>query len=149
MAPCPHTVLLSLARAAKCNRHGGGIDESLARERKIKRRKRNFSLDLENFIASISLSTNQPFFKNCYLKNILCRFFPISVKRIWHFATLSLAFREAPPPKKKEEKKRKKTKKFFLGNFPKSVYPPQGFCEIWENKRWNSGRKGQFSEWFF
>ena len=57
MAPCPHTVLLSLARAAKCNRHGGGIDESLARERKIKRRKRNFSLDLENFIASISLST--------------------------------------------------------------------------------------------
>ena len=57
MAPCPHTVLLSLARAAKCNRHGGGIDESLARERKIKRRKRNFSLDLENLKVSISLST--------------------------------------------------------------------------------------------
>ena len=22
--------------------------------------------------------------------------------------------------------------------------PPQGFCEIWENKRWNSGQKGYF-----
>ena len=34
-----------------------GIDESLALERKIESRKRNFSLDLENLIVSISLST--------------------------------------------------------------------------------------------
>ena len=31
---------------------------------------------------------------------------------------------------------------------PKSVYPPKGFCEIWENERWNSGRKRRFSGWF-
>ena len=31
---------------------------------------------------------------------------------------------------------------------PKSVYPPQGFCEIWENKKWNSGRQRRFSGWF-
>ena len=34
-----------------------GIDESLPLERKIESRKRNFSLDLENLIVSISLST--------------------------------------------------------------------------------------------
>ena len=34
-----------------------GIDKSLALERKIESRKRNFSLDLENLIFSISLST--------------------------------------------------------------------------------------------
>ena len=34
-----------------------GIDKSLALERKIEIRKRNFSLDLENFIVSISFST--------------------------------------------------------------------------------------------
>ena len=34
-----------------------GIDESLALERKIESRKRNFSLDLENLIVSFSLST--------------------------------------------------------------------------------------------
>ena len=36
---------------------GAGIDKSLALERKIESRKRNFSLDLENLIVSISLST--------------------------------------------------------------------------------------------
>ena len=34
-----------------------GIDKSLALERKIESRKRNFSLDLENLIVSISIST--------------------------------------------------------------------------------------------
>ena len=34
-----------------------GIDKSLALERKIESRKRNFSLDLENLMVSISLST--------------------------------------------------------------------------------------------
>ena len=34
-----------------------GIDKSLALERKIESGKRNFSLDLENLIVSISLST--------------------------------------------------------------------------------------------
>ena len=34
-----------------------GIDKSLALERKIESRKRNFSLDLKNLIVSISLST--------------------------------------------------------------------------------------------
>ena len=37
---------------------------------------------------------------------------------------------------------------FFWDIFPKSVYPPQGFCEIWEYERWNSGQKGRFSGWF-
>ena len=37
--------------------HLTGIDKSLALERKIESRKRNFSLDLENLIFSISLST--------------------------------------------------------------------------------------------
>ena len=27
-------------------------------------------------------------------------------------------------------------------------HPPQGFCEIWENKRWNLGQKRRFSGWF-
>ena len=36
---------------------GPGIDKSLALERKIESRKRNFSLDLENLIVPISLST--------------------------------------------------------------------------------------------
>ena len=40
---------------------------------------------------------------------------------------------------------------FFLGYlsqicFP--THPPQGFCEIWENKRWNLGRKRRFSGQF-
>ena len=39
------------------NNNGTGIDKSLALERKIESRKRNFSLDLENLIVSISLST--------------------------------------------------------------------------------------------
>ena len=26
----------------------------------------------------------------------------------------------------------------------KTPHPPQGFCEIWENERWNSGRKRRF-----
>ena len=34
-----------------------GIDKSLALERKIESRERNFSLDLENLIVPISLST--------------------------------------------------------------------------------------------
>ena len=29
------------------------------------------------------------------------------------------------------------------------IHPPQGFCEIWENKRWNSGQKRRFSGCFF
>ena len=37
---------------------------------------------------------------------------------------------------------------FFLDIFPKSVYPPQGFCENWENERWNLGRKRRFSGQF-
>ena len=42
-------------------------------------------------------------------------------------------------------------KTFFLGYLSQiclPTHPPQGFCEIWENERWNSGRKGQFSRWF-
>ena len=38
-------------------RKESGIDKSLALERKIESRKRNFSLDLENLIVPISLST--------------------------------------------------------------------------------------------
>ena len=34
-----------------------------------------------------------------------------------------------------------KKKHFFWEIFPKCVYPPKCFCEIWENKRWNLGRK--------
>ena len=45
---------LSLLRSDCC---WAGIDKSLALERKIESRKRNFSLDLENLIFSISLST--------------------------------------------------------------------------------------------
>ena len=40
-----------------CEISEAGIDKSLALERKIESRKRNFSLDLENLIVSISLST--------------------------------------------------------------------------------------------
>ena len=29
------------------------------------------------------------------------------------------------------------------------THPPKGFCEIWENASWNSGRKRQFSRWFW
>ena len=35
-----------------------------------------------------------------------------------------------------------KKKPFFLGKFPQMCEPthlPQGFCEIWENERWNLG----------
>ena len=28
------------------------------------------------------------------------------------------------------------------------THPHQGFCEIWENERWNSGQKRRFSGWF-
>ena len=28
------------------------------------------------------------------------------------------------------------------------THPPQSFCEIWENERWNSGQKRRFSGWF-
>ena len=45
----------------------------------------------------------------------------------------------------------KKKKRFFLGDLSQiclPTHPPQGFCEIWENERWNSGRKGRFSGWF-
>ena len=48
-----------------------------------------------------------------------------------------------PPPTHK--------KRFFLEKtFPDLwTHPPTpGFCEIWENERWNSGRKGRFSGWF-
>ena len=41
-----------------------------------------------------------------------------------------------------------KQKNFFWEISPKFVYPPQGFCEIWENERWNPGRKRQFSGQF-
>ena len=41
----------------KSMRYAAGIDKSLALERKIESRKRNFSLDLENLIVPISLST--------------------------------------------------------------------------------------------
>ena len=30
---------------------------------------------------------------------------------------------------------REGVKKKFRETFPKSVFPPQGFCEIWENER--------------
>ena len=42
-----------------------------------------------------------------------------------------------------------KIKPFFFLSFLKSVFSPQGFCEIWE--RWNSGPKRRFSwwSWFF
>ena len=34
---------------------------------------------------------------------------------------------------------------FFGKVFPNLfTHPPQGFCEIWENERWNLGRKGNF-----
>ena len=29
-----------------------------------------------------------------------------------------------------------------------TTHPPQGFCEIWEHERWNSGQKRRFSGWF-
>ena len=40
---------------------------------------------------------------------------------------------------------------FFLGDLSQiclPTHPPQGFCEIWEYERWNSGQKGRFSGWF-
>ena len=43
--------------AAEACRSEAGIDKSLALERKIESRKRNFSLDLKNLIFSISLPT--------------------------------------------------------------------------------------------
>ena len=44
-------------RRRQKNDYKAGIDKSLALERKVESRKRNFSLDLENLIVSISLST--------------------------------------------------------------------------------------------
>ena len=44
-----------------------------------------------------------------------------------------------------------KKKRFFLGNLSQiclPTHPPQGFCKIWENERWNLGRKRRFSGWF-
>ena len=41
--------------------------------------------------------------------------------------------------------------RYYLGKFYQMcepTHPPQGFCEIWENKRCNSGQKRQFSGWF-
>ena len=46
---------------------------------------------------------------------------------------------------------REGVKKRFLGDLSQMclpTHPPQGFCEIWENERWNLGRKGRFSGWF-
>ena len=42
-------------------------------------------------------------------------------------------------------------KMIFWGKFPQMcepTHPPQGLCEIWENKTWNSGQKFRFSGWF-
>ena len=44
--------------------------------------------------------------------------------------------------------------KFFLGDLSQiclSTHPSQGLCEIWENKRWNSGKKEAIFGviWFF
>ena len=42
-------------------------------------------------------------------------------------------------------------KKTFFGRSLPNVFTnpsTQGFCEIWENERWNSGRKGRFSGLF-
>ena len=36
----------------------------------------------------------------------------------------------------------------YLSQICLPTHPPQGFCEIWENERWNSGRKRRFSGWF-
>ena len=36
--------------------------------------------------------------------------------------------------------------KFF--QICETTHPPQGFCEIWENERWNLGQKRRFSGWF-
>ena len=41
--------------------------------------------------------------------------------------------------------------RYYLGKFYQMcepTHPPQGFCEIWENKRWNLGRKRRFSGQF-
>ena len=40
-------------------------------------------------------------------------------------------------------------KTFFLGDLSQICLLTPGFCEIWENERWNSGRKGRFSGWFW
>ena len=45
----------------------------------------------------------------------------------------------------------KKKNRFFLGDLSQICLPthlPQGFCEIWENERWNLGRKRRFSGQF-
>ena len=45
----------------------------------------------------------------------------------------------------------KKKNRFFLGDLSQiclPTHPPQGFCEIWENERWNLGRKRRFSGQF-
>ena len=44
-----------------------------------------------------------------------------------------------------------KKKRFYLEKLSQIFEPthtPQGFCEIWEHKRWNSGQKRRFSGWF-
>ena len=45
----------------------------------------------------------------------------------------------------------KRKKMYFLEKFSQicePTHPPQGFCEIWENGRWNSDRKRRFFGWF-
>ena len=49
--------ILNCLLSQHCSHGASGIDKSLALERKIESRKRNFSLDLENLIVPISLST--------------------------------------------------------------------------------------------
>ena len=36
----------------------------------------------------------------------------------------------------------------YLSQMCLPTHPPQGFCEIWEYERWNSGQKGRFSGQF-
>jgi len=50
-------ILTSFSKRRTLMTFNSGIDKSLALERKVESRKRNFSLDLENLIVSISLST--------------------------------------------------------------------------------------------
>ena len=47
------------------------------------------------------------------------------------------------------EGSRPKKKGFIWESFPKCVNPPQGYCEIWENERWNSGKNDDFRGDFF
>ena len=47
-------------------------------------------------------------------------------------------------------KERSPPKNAFFGKFfqiCEPTHPLQGFCEIWEHERWNSGQKTRFPEW--